>query len=208
MQSNHDHLHQISIVAAQTWFLQVCQLGLHLVQHTCVHHAEGKSNEFQCPLYRFSFCNSVFTFAFIFIHPWQKIEGNSQYVFGSQSNGRIFGAESICNKANNWLFCGLWERCEGNHFYRQKVQVSVDIYIWMLLHSYCGKYNWQDRQLREFLALLEPGIKIRIRAFCCRQREQMTPKTPRTPEFVQINYSDFRGLQKTPLSGVENYQKL
>ena len=59
----------ISIIAAQTWFLQVCQLGLHLVQHTCVHHAEGKSNEFQCPLSRFTFCKFSFHFCFHFYPP-------------------------------------------------------------------------------------------------------------------------------------------
>ena len=68
MQNNHDNLHHIYIVAAQTWLLQVCQLGLHLVQHTCVHHAEGKSNEFQLlPKKGWQvFCNFSFHFCFHF----------------------------------------------------------------------------------------------------------------------------------------------
>ena len=139
----------MSIVAAQTWLLQVCQLGLHLVQHTCVHHAEGKDQmNFNAHFLDLHFAISVFTFAFISIHPWQKIERNPQYVFGSQSNGRIFGAENICNKANNWLFCGLWERCEGNHFYQQKVQVSVSLfgcYCTLTVENITDKTdNWEN----------------------------------------------------------------
>ena len=189
----------MSIVAAQTWLLQVCQLGLHLVQHTCVHHAEGKSNEFQCPLFRFTFCNFSFYFCFHF-YP-SLAENRREFticIWLPEQRPHIWSG-NICNKANNWLFCGLWERCEGNHCYQQKVQVSVSLfgcYCTLTVENITDKTdNWENSW--HFWR----GVKIRIRAFCCRQREQMTPKTPRTPEFVQINYSDFRGLQKTPLSG-------
>ena len=192
----------ISIVAAQTWLLQVCQLGLHLVQHTCVHHAEGKSNEFQCPLFRFTFCNFSVHFCFHF-YP-SLAENRREFticIWLPEQRPHIWSGKYL-QQSKQLTFLWFMGEVRGKPFLLTK-STSICIFIWMLLHSYCGKYNWQDRQLREFLALLEPGVKIRIRALCCRQREQMTPKTPRTPEFVQINYSDFRGLQKTPLSGGE-----